>query len=303
MIATKPPLNLYAKISKLQARMRPLERTGFNPHFGSAYVTLPEIWEAIRPALDELGLLIQNQTYADDEGQWLLETSIIDAETGERIVTTLPIHVANPSNPHQWGSWLSYATRYNLRSLTMAVGLDEDDDGNLAAQAAARREAAREKAVERQRRRKARQQANRSQSRQQRNDAGGMDVPAQTKWDVTSKINAAAVANADFQFTDTEERTAAQRRQGMIGAVRGKLGRIFGDREIVHKFLEDVYGTHDLNELTDGQILALFKWIGASSPDWEPAPRAYQEAQFWQTDAAVNESEPSTDDADPDAAS
>lgn len=99
-----------------------------NPHFKSKYADLPTVIEAVKPALNEHGIVFVQAPEPAQPGFLALTTRLIH-ESGEWIestaVTPLP-----KQDPQGYGSAITYLRRY---SLAAAVGLyQDDDDGNAA---------------------------------------------------------------------------------------------------------------------------------------------------------------------------
>ena len=127
----KPPVNLYAAIHKAQAQIETVRKNGENPHFHSKYATLDEIWENVRKPLNDAGLIVLCDVYTAN-GERLLTTRVIHAETGEEASCTFPIMAATNS-PQAIGSAMTYARRYTLTALLEIVtGDGADDDGEAA---------------------------------------------------------------------------------------------------------------------------------------------------------------------------
>lgn len=127
----KPPVNLYAAIHKAQAQIETVRKNGENPHFHSKYATLDEIWENVRKPLNDAGLIVLCDVYTAN-GERLLTTRVIHAETGEEASCTFPIMAATNS-PQAIGSAMTYARRYTLTALLEIVtGDGTDDDGEAA---------------------------------------------------------------------------------------------------------------------------------------------------------------------------
>lgn len=133
-ISTK---NLYAALLKAQAEFPTIPKDASNSYFKSKdgkpsrYATLDSIRKTIQPTLVKYGLVLIQPTvlFGDD---WVLETKLIHATSGEWITTGMPINLNQA--PQQTGSHMTYLRRYSICSLLNIVA-DEDDDGN-AAQAA-----------------------------------------------------------------------------------------------------------------------------------------------------------------------
>jgi len=128
---SKPPVHLYAAIHAAQAKIETVRKNGENPHFHSKYATLDEIWENVRKPLNDAGLIVLCDVYTAN-GERLLTTRVIHADTGEEVSCTFPIMAANNS-PQAIGSAMTYARRYTLTALLEIVtGDGADDDGEAA---------------------------------------------------------------------------------------------------------------------------------------------------------------------------
>lgn len=130
---TKPPLKLYAAIHRTQAKIETVRKNGENPHFKSKYATLDEVWETIRGAVNEAGLVVFcTIDKADGEGKRELTTHVVEVTSGEEISCSFPI-VTNAASPQAIGSGMTYARRYTLTALLEIVtGDGADDDGEAA---------------------------------------------------------------------------------------------------------------------------------------------------------------------------
>ena len=126
-----PPVNLFKAIHKAQAEIDTVRKNGENPHFHSKYATLDEIWETVRKPLNDAGLIVVCDVFRHD-GERLLTTHVIHAESGEEITCTFPIMAQN-TGPQAIGSAMTYARRYTLTALLEIVtGDGTDDDGEAA---------------------------------------------------------------------------------------------------------------------------------------------------------------------------
>lgn len=111
------------KFKQEQIRIR---KESDNPFFKSKYADLPTILEAVEKPLAELGLFITS-TLEQQEGGWIVKTSIAHKDSAEMIVSTFPVF---GNKPQEIGSSVTYARRYNIQSLLNLAA--EDDDGNAA---------------------------------------------------------------------------------------------------------------------------------------------------------------------------
>ena len=128
----KPPVNLYAAIHKAQAQIETVRKNGENPHFKSKYATLDEIWETVRKAVNEAGLVVFCTIEPSDDGKKEMRTHLAEATSGEEISCAFPIVTQNVG-PQAIGSAMTYARRYTLTALLEIVtGDGTDDDGEAA---------------------------------------------------------------------------------------------------------------------------------------------------------------------------
>lgn len=114
-----------------QVEFEPVIKTATNPHLRAKYATLDSVLAGVVPALNRHGLLlIQPPRMVDGENLLVVDTTIIHAATGEKMVCTYP--VAQMGGSHQsMGAALTYARRYSLTAL-LGVFPEEDDDGQTA---------------------------------------------------------------------------------------------------------------------------------------------------------------------------
>jgi hypothetical protein len=99
-----------------------------NPQFKSTYADLSSVIDAVKPALNDAGILFLQMMAPSDRDSLALTTRLIH-ESGEWIesTATCPLQKVDPQG---YGSAVTYLKRYSLAS---AVGLyQEDDDGNAA---------------------------------------------------------------------------------------------------------------------------------------------------------------------------
>ena len=127
----KPPVHLYAAILKAQAKIETVRKNGENPHFKSRYATLDEVWESVRKAVNEAGLVVFC-TIEKKDGERVMVTHLVEAASGEEVTCAFPI-AATANTPQAIGSAMTYARRYTLTALLEIVtGDGEDDDGEAA---------------------------------------------------------------------------------------------------------------------------------------------------------------------------
>jgi len=99
-----------------------------NPQFKSTYADLSSVIDAVKPALNNAGILFLQMMAPSDRDSLALTTRLIH-ESGEWIESTATCPLQK-NDPQGYGSAVTYLKRYSLAS---AVGLyQDDDDGNEA---------------------------------------------------------------------------------------------------------------------------------------------------------------------------
>ena len=122
---------LSAALLKAQRSIKFASKDAKNPHFKSTYADLPAVIDAIKPALNDAGLVFL-QTFSPSEAGFIAVTTRLIHETGEWIEDTATVPLPK-SDPQGYGSAATYARRYSLAAIT---GLyQDDDDGNAASNA------------------------------------------------------------------------------------------------------------------------------------------------------------------------
>ena len=123
---TAKPKNIHEAMLKFHSLFHGAKKTGENPHFRSAHFTLDDIVHATTPVLQECGLYVVHQII-----DGCMVTSVVNAE-GDTVNSS--ILMTPTTNPQVHGSNATYYKRYNLTGLLNIA--EEDDDGNLGADAA-----------------------------------------------------------------------------------------------------------------------------------------------------------------------
>lgn len=122
---------LSAALLKAQRSIKFASKDAKNPHFKSTYADLPAVIDAIKPALNDAGIVFL-QTFSPSETGFIAVTTRLMHETGEWIEDTATVPLPK-SDPQGYGSAATYARRYSLAAIT---GLyQDDDDGNAASNA------------------------------------------------------------------------------------------------------------------------------------------------------------------------
>lgn len=97
-----------------------------NPHFKNKYADLGSVVDAVKPALNEAGIVFIQTASPSDDGKLHLATRLMH-ESGEWIEDTLVMPLPKP-DPQGFGSAMTYARRYALAAITGVY--QDDDDGN-----------------------------------------------------------------------------------------------------------------------------------------------------------------------------
>ncbi len=117
--------NLYAKLLKVQAEIKPIEKDAQNPHFKNWYFDISGLLAAIKPILTKHGVVLVQPVMVDEHGQ-KLTTILTDVDSGEMMVSEM--RLPELADPQKLGAVISYYRRYALTSLLALEG--EDTDAN-----------------------------------------------------------------------------------------------------------------------------------------------------------------------------
>jgi len=125
-----PEAALYAALAAAQSQMGHAVQTGKNSHFRSGYAPLPEVIDAVKPALNAHGIAVVQLLKTDVvDGRWhVTVTTRLCHEAGGTIETDLVIPVDKPG-AHAIGSAGTYGRRYSLAALS-CISDCPADDGN-----------------------------------------------------------------------------------------------------------------------------------------------------------------------------
>lgn len=122
-------LTFGQKLLSVQKEVSPIVKDSDNPFYKSKYFDINKLIEVVKPVLSKHGIvLLQPLSHLATEGKMVpaITTTLIDAETGEKITSTTPI--TELQDAQKMGGSVTYWRRYSLQSI---LGLQaEDDDGN-----------------------------------------------------------------------------------------------------------------------------------------------------------------------------
>lgn len=99
-----------------------------NPFFKSKYADLPTVIDAVKPALNGVGIVFIQTATPSEHGTLSLTTRLLH-ESGEWIEDTATAPLQK-NDPQGYGSAITYLRRYSLAAIT---GLYQDDDDGQAA--------------------------------------------------------------------------------------------------------------------------------------------------------------------------
>lgn len=121
--------SLAKALIDFQGRVNKISKDAKNPFFKSNYASLSNIQDAISKPLSESGLAYSQMP----SGVNGLCTILIHAESGEYLMDSFIMPVSKQNDPQAVGSAITYAKRYALAGV-LGLNIDDDDDGNKAAQ-------------------------------------------------------------------------------------------------------------------------------------------------------------------------
>jgi hypothetical protein len=119
-------IKIDLKLLKFQNEVDVIKKDASNPHFKSRYASLYNMLSETKPLLNALKCII-TQPIIDNK----VYTIVTDTESGEYRQSW--VELPPSQNPQAAGSAITYFRRYTLAAL-LALEIEEDDDGNTAAQ-------------------------------------------------------------------------------------------------------------------------------------------------------------------------
>jgi len=126
---------LAKALVKFHSVMGKVSKDAANPFFKNKYASLSNIIEAVTKPLNDNGLSILQ--LPSIEGL----TTLLLHESGEWISSVSATPVKDATDPQKLGSAITYARRYALGAI-LSLNIDEDDDGQKAATAPAKKQTA-----------------------------------------------------------------------------------------------------------------------------------------------------------------
>jgi hypothetical protein len=142
--------NIATALIKFQAACPPIGK--HTRGHGYVYAPYEDCWRVVRPHMTDAGLCITHTSTVSDPGVLALRSILIHV-SGEIIDSMMSVEV--PPMPgkergvdmHAHGSALTYLKRYNLLALLGITAGGDDDDGQVAVDAAAKVRGAADRAL------------------------------------------------------------------------------------------------------------------------------------------------------------
>ena len=119
---------IYTKLLAVQKAIKPILKDEPNPFYKSKYFDINSVVAALRPILDECGVIVL-QPLSNIDGKPAILTIVADPESGESIELVTPL--IELTDPQKIGGVITYFRRYALTSMFLLEG-EEDDDANKA---------------------------------------------------------------------------------------------------------------------------------------------------------------------------
>ena len=116
---------MYKKLLEIQKEIGAIKKDSTNPFFKSKYFDINSLLEQVKPVLNKHGVVLL-QAVSNINGSLSLTTTLIDADSGDKISDTCPL--PETVDAQKAGSAITYFRRYALQSLLALEA--EDDDAN-----------------------------------------------------------------------------------------------------------------------------------------------------------------------------
>lgn len=121
---------ISAALLRAQVKMAAVRKSGINENFDSAYPTLEDVLDVVKPALNEESILLLQPTTSNG-GRVRVTTLLL---LGEEYMACNTEMTARDASPHGLASTITYAQRYALKSLFVLGGADDDANAGMRAQ-------------------------------------------------------------------------------------------------------------------------------------------------------------------------
>lgn len=116
---------LLKSLFAVQRSVTKVEKGSTNPHFKNSYADLNTVLGALRPALQEAGVLLMQAPVSAPDGMLALATILSTADERIEFVATTPLQKDDPQGV---GSAITYLRRYSLVSIFALEAVDDDGE-------------------------------------------------------------------------------------------------------------------------------------------------------------------------------
>ena len=118
---------LMTAIASAVAQMADPKKNASNPHFKNTYADLGEVLGCIEKPLADNGLLLLQLPMLRNNDKCVLNTQLIHIESGDHIEYDYPLRPVK-EDPQMYGSAISYARRYTIKSMFGMFDVDDDSE-------------------------------------------------------------------------------------------------------------------------------------------------------------------------------
>lgn len=129
MIETSDSIKAISKaLLTFQGAVDGVEKKATNPHFGKKYANLESVRDTSVPELQLVGVFYIQSPGQISDGNIVMTTRLIHAESGEWMQGTMEIPLGK-KDPQGAGSAITYASRYHLMAMLGLPPVDDDGEG------------------------------------------------------------------------------------------------------------------------------------------------------------------------------
>lgn len=130
MITTSESIKtISCQLFAVQGAVNAVRKDAKNPHFKSNYASLEAVMDTVKPALQNVGVLLTQGLGTVVDGSLEVSTRLTHCESGEWLESTMHVPLQK-RDPQGVGSAATYGLRYSIMAL---LGLPPvDDDGEAA---------------------------------------------------------------------------------------------------------------------------------------------------------------------------
>ena len=114
---------MNSKLLELQKEISGISKDKTNPFYKSQYFDINQLIHAIKPVLNDLGLVLM-QPLTNIDGKPAISTVLIDADGGDQVTSC--IMLPENDDPQKMGSIITYYRRYAIQSMLLLEAVDDD---------------------------------------------------------------------------------------------------------------------------------------------------------------------------------